>query len=216
VSTAGSTGSGDLGVPRLAVGLEDPAPTPVPEAIRRFDRTTERWASLLRRRPWADRLAYALSELGNHSAIWHALNLADAVLGPALSGDPTRRRRAVRRSVIQGVEQAIINGPTKMLFRRERPAPLDDHPHDLRHPRTSSFPSGHASAGGCAATLLSRDLGHAPAWFSLAAAIGWSRVHVGVHHPSDVVGGMVMGIGLASIAERAWSMDGTFGGTPAR
>lgn len=198
---------GDLEEARLTIGLDGPVPTPVPEVVRRFDRTTERWASLLRRRPSVDRVAYALSELGNHSTVWHAINAADAVFGPAISGDARRRPRAVRRSVIQGIEQAIVNGPTKMLFRRERPIPLDDHPHDLRTPRTSSFPSGHASAGGCAATLLTRDLGHGPAWFTLAGFIGWSRVHVGVHHPSDVVGGMLIGVGLASVAERLWPVD---------
>lgn len=207
MTAADSGPHGDLEVPTLSVGLGDPAPTPVPEVVRRFDRTTERWASLLRRRPPVDRAAYALSELGNHSTIWHSINAADAVFGPAISGDPGRRRRAIRRSVIQGIEQAIVNGPTKMLFRRERPAPLDDHPHDLRTPRTSSFPSGHASAGGCAATLLSRDIGYGPAWFLLAGAIGWSRVHVGVHHPSDVAGGMLIGIGLASVAEQVWPVD---------
>ncbi len=42
--------------------LGRPAPTPVPDIVRRFDRTTERWAAQLRRRPSVDRLAYALSE----------------------------------------------------------------------------------------------------------------------------------------------------------
>ena len=188
-------------------GAAVPTPTPVPEPVRRFDEAAEGWASRLRRNPSADRIAYALSELGNHSIIWHSINAADALVGPAISGDPGRRRRALRRSVIQGLEQAIVNGPTKMLFERERPVPLEDHPHDLRKPRTSSFPSGHASAGGCAATLLSHDLGHPSLWFTLGAAIGWSRVHVGVHHPSDVLGGMLIGIGLASVAERVWHID---------
>ncbi len=188
----------------MSSGFDQPAPTPVPGVVRRFDRTTERWAAQLRRNHAADRLAYALSEVGNHSIIWHSINAVDAVFGPAISGDPSRRRKALRRSIIQGVEQAVVNGPTKMLFRRERPEPLDDHPHGLRSPRTSSFPSGHASAGACAATLLSRDLGHHAAWFSLAGLIGWSRVHVGVHHPSDVIGGALIGVGLASAIDSLW------------
>lgn len=179
-------------------------PTPVPESVRRFDRYIERWVSHARRRPAVDRVAYALSEAGNHSTVWHAINLTDAVVGPALTGDSSRRRRALRRSVIQGAEQAIVNGPVKLVFRRERPEPLDDHPHELRGTRTSSFPSGHASAGGCAATLMAADTGHPALWYSLAAGIGWSRVHVGVHHPSDVVGGAVIGVVLASVAARVW------------
>ncbi len=110
----------------------------------------------------------------------------------------------MRRSVIQGVEQAIVNGPIKLVFQRERPAPLGDHPHELRATRTSSFPSGHASAGGCAATLLAADLGRPVLWYTLATGIGWSRVHVGVHHPSDVAGGLVIGVALAAVAARVW------------
>jgi len=188
----------------MSTQLHHPPQTPVPEMVRRFDRTVERWFTQVRRRPALDRLAYGLSEAGNHSRVWHGINLVDAVVGPAITGDPTRRRRAIRRSALQGIEQAVVNGPVKLVFRRQRPVPLDDHPHDLRVPQTSSFPSGHSSAGACAATLLSLDLGHPVLWYSLATAIGWSRVHVGVHHPSDVVGGAVIGLALAAVASAAW------------
>ncbi len=184
--------------------LTGPPPTPVPEVVARFDRAAERALAPMRRRTWIDRAAYALSEAGNHSLIWHSINLFDAAVGPAVSGDPGRRGRAVRRSVVQGIEQAIVNGPLKLVFRRERPTPLDDHPHTLRSPLTSSFPSGHASAGACAATLLSSDVGGSGLWYALAGAIAWSRVHVGVHHPSDVVGGALIGFALARVANRVW------------
>jgi undecaprenyl-diphosphatase len=142
---------------------------------------------------------YALSEAGNHSIVWHAVNAIDA----AVAG-PAGRRRAIRRSAILMGEQAIVNLGIKQLFRRVRPAVVDAHPHTLRTPRTSSFPSGHASAGACAAVLLTRDLGAGPLWIGLAAAVSWSRVHVGAHHASDVIGGAVVGTVLAETAARAW------------
>jgi undecaprenyl-diphosphatase len=37
----------------------------------------------------------------------------------------------------------------------------------------------------------------APAFFVLATAIAWSRVYVGVHYPLDVLGGAVLGVGIA-------------------
>lgn len=147
----------------------------------------------------ADRCMYALSEVANHSVLWHSINLVDAVVG-----GPQHRRRAIRRSVIIATEQAVVNGPVKMVVKRKRPTALPTHPYRLRNPRTSSFPSGHASAGACAATLLTKDLGAGPVWWSLAALVAWSRVHVGVHHASDVVGGMALGRTLAGVAGRLW------------
>ncbi len=146
-----------------------------------------------------DRAMYLLSESANHSLLWHAINAADFAIG-----GPTHRRRALRRSVIVAAEQAAVNGPIKALVGRERPLGPTDHRHSLRTPRTSSFPSGHASAAACSATLLSRDLGAAPLWWTLAAAVSWTRIHVGVHHASDVVAGLTLGRTLARIAATLW------------
>lgn len=156
-------------------------------------------AARLRGHAASDRALYALSQAANHSLLWHGINAVDAVIG-----GPTRRRQAVRRSVILAAEQAAVNGPVKSLFRRQRPDHVTDHPHDLRTPVTSSFPSGHASAGACAATLLTQDLGAAPVWWGLAAAVAWSRVHVGAHHATDLVGGAAVGTVLARAAGRLW------------
>lgn len=156
--------------------------------VQQLDRAGNRVAAAMRGRPGPDRVFYTLSELGNHSALWHGINLVEATFG-----NKQRRRRAVRRSIILGVEQALINGPVKLMVQRERPNDVVDRPHHLRTPRTSSFPSGHASAAACAATLLSRDHGAGWLWWTLAFGVGWSRVHVGVHHPTDVLAGMVIG-----------------------
>lgn len=168
-------------------------------AVGAFDRRVDGFAARLRGHPVADRVLYGLSQAGNHSMLWHGINAVDAAVGGR-----DRRRRALRRSVILATDQALVNGPVKWMFRRGRPDHIDEHPHALRTPVTSSFPSGHASAGACAATLLGRDLGAAPLWWGLAAAVAWSRVHVGVHHASDVVGGTVAGVVLARLADRAW------------
>ena len=167
-----------------------------------LDDVAHRIAVRLRGHAPIDRTLYVLSEAANHSMLWHGINLADAIVpGPTRA---RRARRALRRSAIIATEQALVNGPVKMVVKRKRPTALDSHPYRLRSPRTSSFPSGHASAGACAATLLSRDLGAAPVWWSLAALVAWSRVHVGVHHASDVVGGVAVGRTLARVAGRLW------------
>ena len=164
-----------------------------------LDDVAHRVAVRLRGHAPVDRTLYVLSEAANHSVLWHGINLVDALLP-----GPDRARRALRRSVIIATEQALVNGPVKMVVKRKRPTALASHPYRLRSPRTSSFPSGHASAGACAATLLSEDLGAAPVWWTLAALVAWSRVHVGVHHASDVVGGVAVGRTLARVAGRLW------------
>ena len=162
-----------------------------------LDAAVERIAARLRGDEVLDRLFYGLSEAANHSLVWHGINAVDAVVG-----GPSRRRAAVRRSAVLATEQALVNGPVKLLTRRERPVELAAHPHALRQPRTSSFPSGHASAAVCAATLLSHDLGHREHWWVLAALVAWSRIHVGVHHGSDVVAGAAFGWAFALAADR--------------
>lgn len=164
-----------------------------------LDRTVDRWAGSLRGHTAADRVMYTLSQLANHSMMWHGINVVDAVVG-----GPTHRRRAVRRSVLLVVEQALVNVVIKSAFDRNRPEHDLAHPHDLREPATSSFPSGHASAGACATVLLTRDLGYGPVWAGLGAVVGWSRIHVGAHHASDVVGGAVVGAALGTLAGRCW------------
>jgi membrane-associated phospholipid phosphatase len=164
-----------------------------------FDAAAERVAAAARDARSVNRVMYALSEAGNHSVVWHAINAADALIGGA-----DGRRRALRRSAVLVGEQALVNLGVKQLFRRVRPAVVKAHPHALRTPRTSSFPSGHASAGACAAVLLTRDHGAGPVWWSMAAVISWSRVHVGAHHASDVVGGAVVGAALGRAASRLW------------
>jgi undecaprenyl-diphosphatase len=68
------------------------------------------------------------------------------------------------------------------------------HEHRLRIPVDTSFPSGHASSSATMAVLLSERTPFAPLWAGLAVGIGASRVHVGVHHGSDVVAGWAVGV----------------------
>ena len=100
-----------------------------------------------------------------------------------------------------GVESLLTNGAVKSLFRRVRPADYADieFRHGLRRPITSSFPSGHATAAFCAATLL----GGGPAWYALAAAVAATRVYVRLHHASDVVAGAAFGLALGPALRRS-------------
>jgi undecaprenyl-diphosphatase len=162
--------------------------------IEAFDARVDAWAERVRGNRFADRLFYGLSTVGDHGMVWHAIALARIPVAGETFAD------AVELSSALGIEAAIVNGPVKMLFRRVRPVPATARPLKLRKPRTSSFPSGHASAGAFAAVLVADRSRFGLPWYVLGGLIGWSRVHVKIHHPSDVAGGFVVGWLLGRIA----------------
>ena len=169
--------------------------------VDRFDLLVDRAFDQLRGKPAWDRIFYTASELGDHSLIWHLLGTAQGVVRPDGAA------RAVRLWTSLGVESALVNGGIKSLFRRSRPAFDGERPHHLRSPRTSSFPSGHASSAFLAAALLSQGSKAKPVYYAAAVVVASSRVHVRIHHASDVVGGAVLGIALGKVATSVWRPD---------
>lgn len=83
----------------------------------------------------------------------------------------------------------------------DRPRPPLRYPNQdplVPVPTTASFPSGHAATAFAGATVLAFAFPRlVPVFFGLAAAIGFSRVYLGVHYPLDVVGGAIIGAGVA-------------------
>ncbi|MET0727336.1 MAG: phosphatase PAP2 family protein [Acidimicrobiales bacterium] len=176
-------------------------PSPLFEAkraITRFDEAIDRGVDRVRGNAMADRVMYAASELGDWSLIWHLIGAGQASLP---GRDPTS---AVRLSGILGAESALVNGPIKGLFRRTRPTwHLETaRPHRLRTPRSSSFPSGHASSAFTAAGVLSPGDPLWPLYYGVAIVVASSRVYVKIHHASDVVVGAALGVGLAALARK--------------
>lgn len=140
-----------------------------------------------------DRLMYAASIFGDDGRGW----IAASAIVCSRKKDPTRA--FLRHLAWLGIESALVNGPAKAAVRRSRPIPQQSHPHRLRRPSDSSFPSGHAASAATMAMLLSEE-GLAPLWWTIALTVTASRVYVGVHYPTDVIGGLVAGsaIGFAA------------------
>ena len=88
-----------------------------------------------------------------------------------------------------------IAGLLKLAFGVHRPAEQGDL---LGVPHSRSFPSGHTSTSFACATVLAYLVPRgAPFFYVLAAAVAYSRLYVGVHWPSDVLGGIVVGLATA-------------------
>ncbi len=138
---------------------------------------------------------YVLSACGDDGRIWFAASLVEAVRVRS-------PRRLLELVCWLGAESAVVNLGIKRVVRRPRPDHLTDHELWLRIPSDSSFPSGHAASSGLMAVLLSRSSPFAPLWVAIAVGVGASRVHVGVHHGSDVVAGWAVGVGMGLVARR--------------
>lgn len=169
--------------------------------IHRFDRAAEELADRVRKTRGADRIFYTASALGDFGLMWVIFALLRA-----LRGGKDNERAALRGIAATGIESFLVNVMLKSVFRRERPLEQLEHPLPLRQPLTSSFPSGHATAAFCGAVLLSEDDPLAPLYFGVAAVIAASRVYVKIHHASDVVGGIVVGVTLGKIARRLFPL----------
>jgi membrane-associated phospholipid phosphatase len=110
-----------------------------------------------------------------------------------------------------GLSSVVVNGPLKLLWRRDRPnlAVDEDRRALVRRTRSFSFPSGHSAGAFAFATgagLQAPEL--LPPLALLATGIAYSRVHSRVHHLSDVVVGSVIGVGSALIVHTLLSGPG--------
>lgn len=159
-----------------------------------FDERAEDVIGRLRGRKATDWVFYTASALGEFSLLWVALALARGRRGGAAHA------RAARRAITGALlETVTVNGVLKTFFRRSRPVAPFAHPLPFRQPLTSSFPSGHATAAFCGATLLAEGDRLGPLYYALASVVATSRLYVRIHHASDVVGGVVIGLALGRL-----------------
>lgn len=161
-----------------------------------FDDAADRVLEPLRVNRFSSALFGLASTVGDFSVIWHVIGFSRAI------GSVTRLHQALALSIALGCESLIVNQGIKRLFRRERPTTSGDHRFDVRTPSTSSFPSGHASSATFAAIVLASFTGMpwALLWVIVALVVAFSRVIVRIHHASDIVGGVITGAILGSLA----------------
>ena len=141
----------------------------------------------------------ALGETGEYGAVWVAIGLGGAAV------DAERRAGWLRAAAVAPAAVGV-NYLVKLAVRRPRPRlrrlpPLAGAPSEL------SFPSAHATSSVAAATTMGR-LAPGARWplYALAVGICATRPYLGMHYPSDVLGGAALGAALGAavpISERA-------------
>ncbi len=153
----------------------------------------------------ADEGLKRLTRTANHSLLWFGVAAALAI-----------RKGVTRRAALRGVAaiwgaSLTTNAMAKPLMPRRRPAWEDVLvPRRLNRnerPSSSSFPSGHAASAAAFTTAVTMEcpaMGLAVA--PVAAVVAYSRVHTGVHYPSDVLAGMLLGSGIALATRRWWPL----------
>ena len=145
------------------------------------------------RQEWMDGFWTAITRLGDAGMIWIALAIILLI--------PKKTRRAGRAALIAlAVGALITNVALKNVVERIRP--YETIPGLVRLIEAQpdfSFPSGHSCASFAAAFALFKTLpGKRKIWkilcIVLAVLIAFSRLYVGVHYPSDVLAGILIGI----------------------
>jgi undecaprenyl-diphosphatase len=155
-----------------------------------WEKHLEHWIVGLRT-GWLDWFFIALSWIGSSGAVWLALAFAIAV---------ARRRPAIFLTVlVADLAADLLADAGKELVARHRPFETQLGPRSSTH----SFPSGHAATSFACATVLSFYVPrYRVACFGLAALVALSRVYNGMHYPTDVLAGALLGviIGLLLLA----------------
>jgi undecaprenyl-diphosphatase len=148
--------------------------------------------------PQLDRAMRRLARAADYSRLSIASSAVLAVVG-GRSG-----RRATRSGLASvAATSAFVNLVVKPLGRRRRPERAVEGVSTARHvpmPTSRSFPSGHTAAAVAFASGAGRVLPLASVpLHALAATVGYSRVHTGVHYPGDVVAGALIGSIIADL-----------------
>jgi membrane-associated phospholipid phosphatase len=134
--------------------------------------------------PAVEACVIVLARAGENGLLWHGV----ALTGIALHGE---RRAAYARSIGVVLATLAANSAVKLIVRRARPA-LEDLPALTPVISGRSYPSAHASTSFAGARALSVTLPAGPL-YGLAVAMALSRPYLGVHYPSDILAGALLG-----------------------
>ncbi|HEY8501880.1 MAG TPA: phosphatase PAP2 family protein [Solirubrobacterales bacterium] len=135
--------------------------------------------------------AIALGKAGNNGLVWF-------LLGGALAIIDSSRWESWLICALLGPFAIGLNYAVKLLVRRPRPV-LEGLPPLGGAPSSLSFPSAHATSSFAVATAMVRVDPAMSAAFLVAIALSLGRPYLGMHYPSDVLAGALLGVVLGLI-----------------
>ena len=141
--------------------------------------------------PGLERAAKALGKAGNNGAIWFGVGVLLAIFDGG-------NREAWLVCALLGPVAIGLNYLVKLIVRRPRPV-LEGLPSLGGAPSSLSFPSAHATSAFAVATAMSRVEPWGALAFVLALALALGRPYLGMHYPSDVLAGALLGVLLGLI-----------------
>jgi membrane-associated phospholipid phosphatase len=161
--------------------------------MQSLDEALLRLARTAAHTPARERAVARFSALGQHAAIWLALGA-----GASLAAPPAQRRRW-RAATCTVAGAYLANTAVKLVVRRPRPQ-LRDLPPLVRTPTQLGFPSAHATSSFAAARVYSAAGAPAAPLYALALGFAASRLYLGVHYPTDVLAGALLGSAIGAFA----------------
>ena len=141
--------------------------------------------------PGIEAAAKALGKAANNGRVWVVLGVALALL------DPSRRESWLICAAL-GPIAIVLNYGIKLVVRRPRPE-LEGLPPLGGAPSSLSFPSAHALSSFAVATAMVRVDPATAGALVVALAISLGRPYLGMHYPSDVLAGALLGVVLGLI-----------------
>jgi undecaprenyl-diphosphatase len=138
--------------------------------------------------PLLDKIMIFITNLGNSGAIWIALTFLFLMFKQT-------RKLGILLTFALLLELFICDGVLKNIFARPRPFTRFDVDLLIPSPHSYSFPSGHTASSFTAAFIIfyyERKIGALA--LLLAALIGFSRVYLFCHYPSDILGGIILAL----------------------
>ena len=154
-----------------------------------------KWADGWWSSPVLDHVLPWLTYLGSHFAV---------ILFIILSWIITKQRKVLRRLIFLYAIQSAVIYSLKFLIQRQRPflflemaSKLSKGPGEILDP---SFPSAHAAFSFMMATLLSYWFPrYWIIFFIIAGVIAWTRIYLGLHYPTDIIAGGILGYGVTKL-----------------
>ncbi|MCS7254014.1 MAG: phosphatase PAP2 family protein [Armatimonadota bacterium] len=201
----GEKAAGDLGKGRFIVAIKIVlvfvfllcSVTPFVEPIKEVDAKLLKLLNPDCEHKFADMLMLTVTHLGKNALFWLLL----IVWLWCCKGFKRMAMALIAVLLVLSLTDLLTGRFMKDIWKRPRPALVEAGVRTIEPAgKSPSFPSAHAANWFAAARALSHFIPEGkPSLFVIASLVAYSRIYLGVHYPSDVIAGCIVGYAVASI-----------------